>query len=144
MAGFRLRRVFILVASVLAVLVVAAGGWAAYAPLPPRSREVVYEIPKGHASRLGGGYASTLPSRVRLTVGYRDVLVLRNEDEVPASFGPVVLAPGQRYRVPFTTPGEIPFACSVHPDGQITLTVVPMPEAGWARLSWRIAEAVGL
>jgi hypothetical protein len=125
-------------------LTLVAGTWAALAPLSRGSREVVYLVPKGNASRLGNGLPSTLPSRLRLTVGVRDVLVLRNDDDLPANFGPVLLAPGQTYRVSLSVPGEYPFACSVHRDGQISLVVVPAPTPGWARLSWRLLEIVGL
>jgi hypothetical protein len=38
----------------------------------------------------------------------------------------------------YTSPGEIPLACSVHPKGQITIVVEPSPP--WPRLRWRLVE----
>jgi hypothetical protein len=134
------RAALVLCLAVIAVLG-AAAVWAALAPLPSGPREVAYIVTKGSAARLASG-ASAIPSRLRFTVGVRDVLVLRNDDDVPASFGPVKLEPGQTYRVPFDTPGEFQLACSLHPAGQVAIVVVPIPQPGWARVAWRVAEAL--
>jgi hypothetical protein len=97
-------------------------------------------IPKGTAARLEAGErVQVLPSRMRFTVGVRDVLVLRNEDDRPQSFGPVLLAPGQTYRVPFRAAATFDFACSAHEDGQLTIVVERNPAPGWSRLRWRMA-----
>jgi hypothetical protein len=122
---------------------VAAGVWAAFAPVPPGPREVVLVIPKGTAARIAAGEkAQALPSRIRLTVGVRDLLVIRNEDDQPQSLGPVLLAAGQTYRVPFSAPATFDFACSAHDEGQITIVVAPAPSRGWQRLVWRLGEWV--
>jgi hypothetical protein len=134
------RAALVLCLAVIAVLG-AAAVWAALAPVPSGPREVVYIVTKGSAARLASG-ASAIPSRLRFTIGVRDVLVLRNDDDVPASFGPVKLEPGQTYRVPFDTPGEFQLACSLHPAGQVAIVVVPIPQPGWARVAWRVAEAL--
>jgi hypothetical protein len=102
----------------------------------------VYTVPRGGAAQASAGGGSIFPSRLRFTVGVRDVLVLRNEDDVPASFGPVRLEPGQTYRVPFHAPAEFQLACSLHPAGQVSIVVVPMPAPGLARLRWRLAEVM--
>jgi hypothetical protein len=80
---------------------------------------------------------------MRFTIGVRDVLVLRNEDDQPQSFGPVRLAPGQTYRVPFSAPATFDFACSAHDEGQITIQVEREPARGWRRLRWRVAGLLG-
>ena len=117
----------------------AIGGWAALAPLPAGPRELVYVIPEGTAARSAAGRdPDVLPGRIRLTLGVQDVLVLRNEDVVEQRFGPALLAAGQSYRLPFRTPVEIPLACSVHRDGQITIVVEEAPARGPARLLWRV------
>jgi hypothetical protein len=80
---------------------------------------------------------------MRFTIGVRDVLVLRNEDDQPQHFGPVLLAPGQTYRVPFSAPATFDFACSAHDDGQLTIVVEREPVPGWRRLQWRMAGLLG-
>jgi hypothetical protein len=126
-----------------AVVLIAAAGWAAFAPLPPGPREAVYVIPKGTAARLAAGEAvQALPSRMRFTIGVRDLLVIRNEDDQPQNFGPVLLFPGQTYRVPFTAPATFDFACSAHEEGQLTIVVEREPVAGWRRLLWRLGGLV--
>ncbi len=129
-----------LVASVAAGVAVAlaSAGWAAFWPLPATPREAVYVIPEGAAA--AAGHHAVLPRRLRFTVGVRDVLVLRNDDDVPATFGPVLLGPHQTYRMPFRAPAEFRLACSVQPGGAVTIVVVPAPERGWPRLRWRLAE----
>jgi hypothetical protein len=118
---------------------VAIGGWAALAPLPAGPRELVYVIPQGTAARTAAGRdPDVLPGRIRLTLGVQDVLVLRNEDVVEQRFGPALLAAGQSYRLPFRAPVEIPLACSVHREGQITIVVEEPPSPGPARLLWRV------
>ena len=93
------------IVAVVLALVIAVAGWAAFAPIAPGPREMRFVIPKGTAARIAAGQtAQALPSRIRLTVGVRDLLILRNDDDQPQSFGPVLLAAGQTYRVPFSAP----------------------------------------
>jgi hypothetical protein len=136
----------ILVATALGagLALLTTAGWAALAPLPPLPRERVYVIPKGTGARQAAGQrVSPLPSRIRLLLGIQDVLVLRNEDEAPQSFGPIELRPGQTYRVPFQVAATFDFACSVHEDGQVAIVVERAPARGWPRIRWRAAEALG-
>lgn len=135
-----------LAAVALAVLVLALGAvaWAAWAPLPSGPREIEYVIPEGTGARQARGETvNVLPARMRFTLGVRDVLVIRNADVTPASFGPAVLAPGQTYRIPFTVPVEFQLACSIHPSGTITIAVAPAPAPGFPRLRWRVANLGG-
>jgi hypothetical protein len=128
-----------LAAAALGLALALAAGWAALAPLPPMPRERVYVIPKGTGARQAAGQrVSPLPSRIRLLLGVQDVLVLRNEDEVPQSFGPIQLRPRQTYRVPFQVAATFDFACSVHENGQVAVVVQRPPAAGWERLGWRL------
>jgi hypothetical protein len=137
------RRRGLLVFAGLGVVAVAAVGWAALAPLPPVPRERVYVIPRGTSARQARGERVTpLPSRIRLLLGVQDVLVLRNEDEVPQSFGPIELRPGQTYRVPFQVPATFDFACSAHSDGQVAIVVRRAPARGWERAWWRLSETI--
>lgn len=124
----------------LAVLLGFAA-WAALAPLPAGPREVTYAIPRGTAARQArGADVRVLPDVLRFTVGVRDVLVLRNDDEAAATLGPVRLEPGQTYRLPFRAPVTFQLACSVHREGSVSIVVSAAPPRGWARLSWRATE----
>jgi hypothetical protein len=124
---------------VLPVLAVAAPlVWAALAPVTAASREQLFEIPKGTwARRMAGEKAEILPERVTLMLGVQDVLLLRNSDTVPQIFGPVLIMPGQDFRLPFAQAGEHPFACTAHASGEMTVAVEEAPAAGWPRLRWR-------
>lgn len=117
--------------------------WATVAPIHTSSRDQLFEIPKGTwKRRMAGDQVEILPSTVRLTLGLRDVLLLRNSDTVPQQFGPVLIMPGQDFRLPFETVSENQFACSAHASGQMTVIVEPLPNPGLARLRWRLAEWV--
>ena len=115
--------------------------WGALAPLHLASRDKLFEIPKGTwARRMAGDKVDILPSTVRLTLGVRDVLLLRNSDTVPQIFGPVLIMPGQDFRLPFETVSENQFSCTAHASGQMTVVVEPAPNPGLGRLRWRLAE----
>ena len=115
-------------------------GWVAFAPLRAESRDVLFEIPKGTwARRMAGEKIDILPAKVTLTLGLRDVLLLRNSDTVPQMFGPVLIMPGQDFRLPFSEVSENQFDCTAHASGQMTVIVEPLPAPGWARLKWRLA-----
>ena len=78
-----------LLLSIAATSMVVALAWAAFAPIPISSRDEVFAIPKGTwARRASGDNVDILPNRIWLTLGIRDVLVLRNLDDVPQIFGP--------------------------------------------------------
>jgi hypothetical protein len=127
---------------VLAVLCGAgllAAGWAAFYPIRADSRELQYVIPKGTwARRHAGERVDVLPPQIRLRLGVKDVLVMRNGDDVPQMFGPVLMMPGQSFRLPFSTASTYSFACTAHVSGQLTVVVDPAPAAGWPRLKWRV------
>ena len=115
--------------------------WAAIAPIRVASRDQLFEIPKGtHARRMAGDKVDILPATIHLTLGVRDVLLLRNSDTVPQIFGPMLIMPGQDFRLPFEQASENLFDCSAHTSGQMTVLVAEHPNPGWSRLRWRIAE----
>ena len=112
--------------------------WAAFTPVVADDRDEVFEIPKGTwARRMSGDKVDILPNEVRLTLGIKDILVLKNRDDVPQVFGPVLMMPGQTFRLPFETASSYQFACTAHSSGQMTVTVAPGPDSPWERLSWR-------
>jgi hypothetical protein len=128
----------------LALLLLACLGalaWAALAPIAAPSRDELFEIPKGTwARRMAGDKVEILPDVVHLTLGVNDVLLLRNLDDVPQIFGPVLIMPGQNFRLPFEHASDYQFACTAHASGQMSVIVAPMPAAGLGRLQWRAAH----
>jgi len=127
------------------LLGIAAGVAAALAvglvPIQTVSRDQIFEIPKGTwARRMSGDKVEILPDHIRLTLGLRDILVLRNHDDVPQIFGPTLMMPGQSFRLPFERTAEYQFACTAHASGQMTIIVEPNPVTPWARLAWRARE----
>ncbi len=91
---------------------------------------------------MAGDQVDILPQRIRLTLGVKDVLFLKNQDTVPQTFGPALLMPGQSFRLPFEVASEYQFACTAHTSGQMTVVVDPFPASPWARLRWRALELV--
>ena len=129
-----------IVALALALAAVAAAGaaWAALAPVRVDSRDELFEIPKGTwARRMAGNKVEILPSRIDLTLGLNDHLLLRNLDDVPQQFGPVLVMPGQSFRLPFELASTYSFDCTAHASGQMTIVVAEAPATPWDRLRWR-------
>ena len=110
-------------------------------PIHTSSHDQIFEIPKGTwARRMSGDKVEILPDHIRLTLGLRDILVLRNHDDVPQIFGPTLMMPGQSFKLPFERAAEYQFACTAHASGQMTIVVEPNPATPWARIAWRARE----
>jgi hypothetical protein len=126
----------------VALLVVLAPVlWAGFAPIKLPTREKLFEIPRGtFARRMAGDKVEILPSRIRLTLGVQDVLLLRNLDDVPQIFGPSIMMPGQSLSLPFEVESENQFVCSAHASGQLTVIVEPEPVWPWQKIRWRVRE----
>ena len=132
---------------VTSFLISALAGGACAALLPVRfdSCEELFEIPKGTwARRRAGDDVEILPSEIRLVVGVHNILVLRNLDDVPQIFGPTLIMPGQKLRLPFDEVSENQFTCTAHVSGQLTVIVEALPASAWERLQWRAARAAQL
>jgi hypothetical protein len=124
-------------------LVAAAAivGWAGIAPLPQAQRDELFEIPKGtYARRMAGDPVEILPSKITLTLGINDVLLLRNLDEVPQVFGPTIMMPGQSFRLPFEVASENRFDCTAHSSGQMVVVVESAPPWSWRKVERRWRE----
>lgn len=129
------RRLFGIIGGVILALVIIASLW----PVTFKSREELFEIPKGTFARhMAGDHHDLLPSEIDLVVGVHNVLTLKNSDDVPQTFGPTLLMPGQSLRIPFTRPSENSFNCTAHANGQLLVVVEAEPAWPWERLSWRI------
>ncbi|WP_235580416.1 hypothetical protein [Rhizobacter sp. Root404] len=132
-----MRRVRWVAPGVLA-LGLAGLAWAAFAPLAVASRDALFEIPKGtYARRMAGDKVEILPDTIGLTLGLKDVLLLRNLDDVPQVFGPALIMPGQSFRLPFEQASTYSFACTAHASGQMNIVVAPHPAPGWPTLRYR-------
>jgi hypothetical protein len=130
-----------LLLAICAAGVITGVAWAGFAPLTTPSRDHVFEIPKGTwARRMAGNKVEILPNRIHLTLGLQDVLVLRNRDDVPQTFGPMLIMPGQSFRLPFERSAEYQFACTAHASGQMAIVVEEHPHTPWARIRWRAQE----
>lgn len=127
-----------LLAAALIAVALSTVAWAALAPVNFASREETFEIPKGTwARRMAGNKVEILPSRIFLTLGIRNVLLLKNQDDVPQIFGPTLMMPGQSFRLPFEVASSYQFACTAHASGQMTVVVDEQPDTPWRRLVWR-------
>jgi hypothetical protein len=127
--------------SFLAAAALAVLAMVGFAPIQSASHDEVFTIPKGTwARRMSGDKVEILPDHIRLTLGVRDILVLRNQDDVPQIFGPTLMMPGQSFRLPFERAAEYTFACTAHASGQMRIIVEPSPTTPWARIRWRLLE----
>jgi len=128
----------VIAAATVAAAALGAVAWAAFTPVTFGSREETFEIPKGTwARRMAGNKVEILPSHIYLTLGIRDVLLLKNQDDVPQIFGPTLMMPGQSFRLPFELASSYQFACTAHASGQMTVVVDVRPDTPWRRLAWR-------
>jgi hypothetical protein len=132
----RQKRSWLLLFLFLILCIIVLG---AFAPIQSSTRDELFAIPKGTwARRMAGDKVEILPSKVHLTLGVNDVLLLKNLDDVPQIFGPVLIMPGQSFRLPFAQASDYQFECTAHASGQMSVIVAAMPEQGRARLSWRL------
>jgi len=116
-------------------------GWAGFTPIRVESRERVFDIPQGtYARRRAGDLVEILPDTIRLTLGLEDVLKIVNHDDVPQTFGPALMMPGQSFTLPFERAASYQFICTAHASGQLTIDVEPEPDTPWARIHWRARE----
>lgn len=129
--------------SLLLVVLFAALAWGAMAPVAAKDRNHVLEIADGAlARRVAGDITDALPLTVRLTVGVRDVLHVKNNDAAPHYLGAVLIKPGKQLRLPFEYASQREFTSSAHFGGKLTVVVEPWPDPGTARLRWRTLALV--
>jgi hypothetical protein len=110
---------------IVAVLAINIPGWyEAWRLDREATRQVVYVVPKGTVVKIGSGQAvNVLPSRVDLTIGGKDTLVIRNQDDFPLEVGGLNIKPGEQYIQKFTRPGTFDLVCSVHKSDKIQVIV---------------------
>lgn len=108
------RRALLAGTLALALLATGAASWWWLRP-SPAERQLVYSVPPGTAARLAAGEdVAVLPQTIMLTLGRRDVLVIRNDDTEPVQIGPFKIAPGQRFEQQYYNRGTYDLICSIH------------------------------
>ena len=136
-----MARAFWLGLVILLAALCAGLAWAGFAPIHVPSHEQLFEIPKGTwARRRAGDHVEILPDHIRLTLGLNDVLLIHNLDDVPQTFGPTIMMPGQSFRLPFERAASYQFVCTAHASGQLVIEVEPEPDTPWARIGWRMRD----
>lgn len=82
-----------------------------------------YTIPAGAGEALDAGEPlEILPAELEVEVG--EVIQIVNEDDRGHLVGPFFVGKGETLRQRFSSPGQFIGQCTVHPSGQLTLTVV--------------------
>ncbi|MFN8556160.1 MAG: hypothetical protein U0531_02000 [Dehalococcoidia bacterium] len=88
--------------------------------------EVPFTIPQGTSlSVQAGATPSWLPADLTFVQG--DTLTLRNDDTATHQLGAVTIPAGGFATLRLDSAGSEFFLCSIHPDGEIGLTVQPRP-----------------
>lgn len=83
-----------------------------------------FTIPEGTTVRLARGEElSIVPARIDARVG--DVLRIRNLDYVGYLFGPFYVGAHETLTQRLTDPGVYRGSCSIHPSGELVLSVSP-------------------
>jgi plastocyanin len=122
-----LRRARVFAAVALAWAAVAACGSDPSGPLitdAPSAGEAdyTYVIPEGTADRLEAGeLVEIIPAQLDVKVG--EVIRVVNEDDEGHFVGIFYVGAGETVTQRFASPGEYVGQCSVHPSGQLTLTI---------------------
>lgn len=102
----------------LAVLLFVVGVVA----LGQESTDHRFVIPEGTDARLDAGEdVDVIPQELDVQVG--DTLTVVNDDVVPHFVGVSLVPPGEVRSYPFPSPGTFQSACTVHPRGNIDITV---------------------
>lgn len=114
----------------LAAVVLLAGGCGSSDPAPlviddasASAADYSYTIPAGAGEAIDRGEPlDILPRELNVNVG--ELLELVNLDDRGHLVGPFYVGKGETLRQRFNAPGTFIGACSVHPSGEIVLTVV--------------------
>ena len=82
-----------------------------------------YTIPLGAGEALDAGEPlEILPAELEVKVG--EVIEIVNEDERGHLVGPFFVGKGETLRQRFSSPGQFTGQCTVHPSGQLVLSVI--------------------
>lgn len=128
-AGGRARRALSVAVAALAVVTAAcAGGDDGSGPgvvaVEEDTASATYEfvIPVGAGEALDAGEPlEILPAELEVVVG--ETIRIVNDDERGHLVGPFFVGAGETLTQEFSSPGEFVGDCTVHPSGQLVLTV---------------------
>ena len=119
-------RPLVLLAAALLLVVTACGGDDAAVDVDDagaQQADYAYVIPAGAGEALDRGEPlEILPAELEVRQG--EVIEIRNEDDRGHTIGPFFVGGNETLRQEFTSPGEFIGICTVHPSGEIVLTVV--------------------
>ncbi len=119
-------RPLVLLVAVLVLVAVACGGDDAALDVDEAGEvpaDYEYVIPIGAGEALDRGEPlEVLPAELEVMQG--EVIEIRNEDVRGHTVGPFFVGGNETLRQQFTSPGEYIGICTVHPSGEIVLTVV--------------------
>jgi len=106
------------IAAVLAVVVIAGGAVL----LTHRPQEYKVTVPAGTGERIAKGeQVELIPRDLDLSVG--DTMIIENQDNRNHTVGPFAVRSGETLTYTFSNAGVFKGACSVHPSGEVTITV---------------------
>jgi plastocyanin len=118
----RRRLVTVIVAVVLVALAAGAVALLVGGTGGDGGAQLRYVVPAGTGARLDAGEAvEILPRLLEIDAG--DTVVVVNEDDRAHVVGPFSVRAGETTSYTFDEPGRYLGACSVHPDGEITILV---------------------
>lgn len=121
----RLRGLLLALAVAVAPLVACGGDDAALdvGEAGEEPADYQYVIPVGAGEALDRGEPlEILPGELQVEVG--EVIEIENQDDRGHTVGPFFVGGNETLRQQFTSPGEYIGICTVHPSGEIVLTVV--------------------
>lgn len=115
-------------AAPIATLAANAGGAGGAAAVTSSGREIVFAIQPGTAERQAAGeVVAMFPPEIKMTLGSRDILVIRNDDTVPVSIDGLLLDPGQKATQKYFTTGIFTLVCSTDYHNERVKIVVEGP-----------------
>ena len=122
--GRRARRPWLLPVVLLAAVLTAAAGVVGGLALAqdPSGTDHRFVIPAGTAERVRAGeQVEIIPKVLELEVG--DSITLVNDDDVTQVTGFLTVRPGETIHYRFTSASTYSGACTLHPDGGVTIHV---------------------
>lgn len=106
----------------------SASGTEGAAVVTSSGREIVFAIQPGTAQRQAAGeVVAMFPPEVKMTLGSKDILVIRNDDSVPVSIDGLLLDPGQKATQKYFTTGIFTLVCSTDYHNERVKIVVEGP-----------------
>jgi hypothetical protein len=123
---YTFRFLFVFALSILAVWIVSELGILIQADentaRPPQTIELV--IPAGTSAAVTAGLAAPgIPEEMVFVLG--DVLLVRNEDEISHTLGPLFIPAGSSARMPLNQVDHVAITCSFSPSRYMGLSIKP-------------------